>query len=89
MGDVRLGLIGENIAASQAPRLHALAGALYGIGIRYDLLVPSEVDLEFDALFESCQRTEPTAESTSRIRTRRERRGESKSGTRWYVPWAR
>ena len=54
MGDVRLGLIGENIAASQAPRLHALAGALYGIGILYDLLVPSEVDLEFDALFESC-----------------------------------
>ena len=26
MTEVRLGLIGENIAASQAPRLHVLAG---------------------------------------------------------------
>ena len=29
------------------PRLHLLAGALYGIDVRYDLLVPSEIDLEF------------------------------------------
>ena len=28
MEKARLGLIGDNIAASQAPRLHALAGAL-------------------------------------------------------------
>ena len=54
MTEVRLGLIGENIAASQAPRLHVLAGALCGIDVRYDLLVPSEIGLDFDALFVRC-----------------------------------
>ena len=51
---VRLGLIGDNIAASQAPRLHARAGALLGIEVRYDLLVPAEFGLGFDALFDRC-----------------------------------
>ena len=54
MTEVRLGLIGENIAASQAPRLHVLAGALCGIDVRYDLLVPSEIGLDFEALFVRC-----------------------------------
>ena len=54
MAKIRLGLIGDNIAASQAPRLHALAGAQRGIEVRYDLLVPAEIGLEFDALFERC-----------------------------------
>ena len=54
MTKIRLGLIGDNIAASRAPRLHALAGALRGIEVRYDLLVPAEFGLEFDALFERC-----------------------------------
>ena len=54
MAEVRLGLVGENTAASQAPRLHLLAGALYGLDIRYDLLVPSEIGLEFDALVDRC-----------------------------------
>lgn len=54
MTEVRLGLIGENIAASQAPRLHVLAGALCGIDLRYDLLVPSEIGLDFDAIFVRC-----------------------------------
>ena len=54
MAEIRLGLIGDNIAASHAPRLHALAGALRGIEIRYDLLVPAELGLRFDALFERC-----------------------------------
>ena len=54
MTKIRLGLIGDNIAASRAPRLHALAGALGGIEVRYDLLVPAEFGLEFDALFERC-----------------------------------
>ena len=54
MAEVRLGLIGDNIAASHAPRLHALAGALCGIEIRYDLLVPAELGLGFEALFERC-----------------------------------
>ncbi|MDD9980454.1 MAG: shikimate dehydrogenase [Gammaproteobacteria bacterium] len=54
MATVRLGLIGDNIAASQAPRLHRLAGELRGITVRYDLLVPAELGLGFDALFERC-----------------------------------
>ena len=54
MTTVRLGLIGDNIAASQAPRLHALAGTLRGIAVRYDLLVPAEIGLGFDALFDRC-----------------------------------
>lgn len=51
---VRLGLVGDNIAASQAPRLHARAGALLGVEVRYDLLVPAEFGLGFDALFDWC-----------------------------------
>ena len=54
MAKIRLGLIGDNIAASRAPRLHALAGALLGLEIRYDLLVPAELGLGFDTLFERC-----------------------------------
>ena len=42
MAEVRLGLIGDHIAASQAPRLHRLAGQLRGSAVRYDLLVPAE-----------------------------------------------
>ena len=55
MALVRLGLIGDNIAASHAPRLHVLAGALHGIEVRYDLLVPDDLGLGFDALFERCR----------------------------------
>ena len=54
MAKVRLGLIGDNIAASQAPRLHARAGAFLGVEVRYDLLVPAEFGLGFDALFDWC-----------------------------------
>ena len=54
MAKARLGLIGDNIADSQAPRLHALAGALRGIAVRYDLLVPAEIGLGFDELFDRC-----------------------------------
>ena len=54
MATIRLGLIGDNIAASHAPRLHKLAGTLRGTDIRYDLLVPAELGLGFDALFERC-----------------------------------
>ena len=52
--NVRLGLIGDNIAASLAPRLHRLAGRILGIVVRYDLLVPAELGLGFDELFERC-----------------------------------
>lgn len=49
---IRLGLIGDNIAKSQSPRLHRLAGAQNGVRVRYDPLVPAEQGLAFDALFD-------------------------------------
>ena len=54
MSKVRLGLIGDNIASSKAPLLHASAGAFLGFEVRYDLLVPAEVGLGFDALLDRC-----------------------------------
>ena len=54
MSKVRLGLIGDNIAASKAPLLHGSAGAFLGFEVQYDLLVPAEVGLGFDALLDRC-----------------------------------
>ena len=51
---IRLGLIGDNIAASRAPRLYAIAGRMRGVETTYDLLVPAELGVGFDALFERC-----------------------------------
>lgn len=48
---VKLGLIGDNIAASQAPRFHRLAGRQNGVEVTYDRLVPKDMGKEFDALF--------------------------------------
>ncbi|MFZ5965343.1 shikimate dehydrogenase family protein [Thalassococcus sp. BH17M4-6] len=49
---VKLGLIGDNIAQSQAPRLHRTAGALTGVSVTYDRLVPRDMGLTFDEVFE-------------------------------------
>lgn len=49
--DLRLGLIGDNIAASQAPRFHWLAGAQHGLRVTYDRLVPADLGEDFDSLF--------------------------------------
>ena len=54
MTDIVLGLIGDNIAASQAPRLHRLAGELAGADVRYDRLIPRELGKDFDEVFEGC-----------------------------------
>ena len=54
MEKMRLGLIGDNIAASRAPRLYAIAGRMRGVEVTYDLLVPAELGVGFDALFERC-----------------------------------
>ena len=54
METIRLGLIGDNIAASRAPRLHGAAGRMRGVEITYDLLVPAELGVGFDELFERC-----------------------------------
>lgn len=48
---LRLGLIGDNIAKSQAPRLHRLAGAQNGVAVTYDRLIPKDMALDFDPLF--------------------------------------
>ena len=52
---VRLGLIGDNIARSQAPRLHELAGRLSGISVSYERLVPSDLGEDFEAVFEKAR----------------------------------
>lgn len=49
---LRLGLIGDNIGASRAPRFHVLAGRQNGLDVTYDRLVPQEMGRDFDALFD-------------------------------------
>ncbi len=51
---LHLGLIGDNIAASSAPKLHRLAGRQNRIEVRYDRLVPRDEGLDFDALLAAC-----------------------------------
>ncbi|MFN3647289.1 MAG: shikimate dehydrogenase family protein [Gemmobacter sp.] len=48
---IRLGLIGDNIAKSQSPRLHRLAGQQNGRRVVYDSLIPAEQGKPFDDLF--------------------------------------
>ncbi len=48
MSKVRLGLIGDNIAASRAPDLHHVAARLCGIDVSYERLVPGDLGLSFD-----------------------------------------
>jgi shikimate dehydrogenase len=48
---VRLGLIGDNIARSQSPRLHELAGRLTGIPVSYERLIPKDLGKDFEAVF--------------------------------------
>src|SRR5512138_491280 len=52
--DLRLGLIGDNIAQSKAPLLHETAGRLAGLRVCYERLVPREQGLDFDDLFARC-----------------------------------
>lgn len=54
---IRLGLIGDNIAASQSPKLHRLAGRQNGRAVTYDTLIPAAEGLAFDALFARCAAT--------------------------------
>ena len=51
---LKLGLIGDNIAASKAPLLHRLAGAQNGVVVQYDRLVPKELGADFDSVFGKC-----------------------------------
>ncbi|SFR45838.1 shikimate dehydrogenase family protein [Litoreibacter janthinus] len=52
---VKLGLIGDNITQSKSPRLHRTAGALVGLNVTYDLLIPAELGLTFDGVFAYAQ----------------------------------
>lgn len=54
MARVRLGLIGDNITRSQSPRLHFEAGRLSGIDVSYERLIPRDLGLDFDAVFDRC-----------------------------------
>jgi shikimate dehydrogenase len=48
LGKIRLGLVGDNIAASRAPDLHHAAARLCGIDVVYERLVPKDLGLTFD-----------------------------------------
>jgi quinate/shikimate dehydrogenase (NAD+) len=54
---IRLGLIGDNIAASKAPALHTIAGRLCGLSVTYDLLVPADLGRTFEDMLRQCQDT--------------------------------
>ena len=52
---IRLGLIGDNIKPSHAPKLHREAGRLAGLDVSYELLIPAEMGMDFDRVFENCR----------------------------------
>lgn len=54
MAVTHLGLIGDNIARSQSPRLHVEAGKLCGIKVIYDRLIPRDLGLNLDTVFDRC-----------------------------------
>ena len=56
MAAIRLGLIGDHIARSQSPRLHVLAGRLCDLNVTYDRLIPADIGMDFDAVFDRCAR---------------------------------
>ena len=51
---IRLGLIGDNIKPSRSPHLHRFAGQLCGLDVSYDLLIPPEMGMDFDAVVSHC-----------------------------------
>ena len=53
--DIKLGLIGDNIAASRAPALHELCGSLHGLKVSYQRYIPRELGLDFVQTFERCR----------------------------------
>jgi shikimate dehydrogenase len=53
--DLLLGLIGDNIAASRSPLLHTLVGRQNGMAVRYDRLVPPQMGMDFEAVFEQAR----------------------------------
>ena len=58
MATILLGLTGDNIQRSQSPLLHRLAGDLCGIDVSYEPLIPMDLRLDFDAVFDRCRDAE-------------------------------
>lgn len=52
---IRLGLIGDNIAESRAPELHAIAGRLCGLPVSYELLRPGDCGGTLKTVFGQCR----------------------------------
>ncbi|WP_299897052.1 shikimate dehydrogenase [uncultured Ruegeria sp.] len=52
--DLKLGLIGDNIARSRSPLLHRLAGIQNGLTVQYDRLIPQNMGEDFDTVFQQC-----------------------------------
>ena len=52
---IRLGLIGTNIKPSRSPALHRECGKLNGLQVSYELMIPAELDLDFDQTFDRCK----------------------------------
>jgi shikimate dehydrogenase len=52
---LRLGLIGGNISQSRSPALQIVCGLSVGLNVSYDLLIPSEQGLSFEAMLERCK----------------------------------
>lgn len=52
--DLKLGLIGDNIARSRSPLLHRLAGQQNGMEVQYDRLIPKDMNEDFDTVFGKC-----------------------------------
>jgi len=55
MSRVKLGLIGDNIASSSAPRLHKLAAAQHGFNLTYDLIIPKTSGFNFEQALDYVQ----------------------------------
>ena len=49
---IRIGLIGDNIAASRAPELHRAAARLCGIDLSYERLIPNDLGMNFVQVFD-------------------------------------
>jgi shikimate dehydrogenase len=56
-GPIRLGLIGDNIAASRSPELHRLCGDLCGLDVSYERIVPPKLGVSFKAALEMCRQS--------------------------------
>ncbi len=55
MKTLRLGLIGGNITASRSPALQIVCGLSVGLNVSYDLLIPEEQGLTFEAILRRCE----------------------------------